>query len=207
MKDGSTALQVDASERTFAQADAWGPGCVRVCADAQELAEELGEVGIVAYDEDVLGGGGVAQQALELGEGCGRSKGVGDEDLLLKARLGGDKLGGLQGALEGAGDHQVEAEIEGVEDVGELEALGLAVLVDGTLEIEDRIGARTTGTGVAKDEEVHCLGVRCGGMVLGSGRGFGGWKIPGSGAGSEGAAGSGSDWGSLTGWRAFCMRL
>jgi hypothetical protein len=27
-----------------------------------------------------------------------------------------------------------------------------------------------------------------------------GWKTPGSGPGSEGAAGSGSDWGSFTGW-------
>ena len=155
MKDGSTALQVDASERTFAQADAWGPGCVRVCADAQELAEELGEVGIVAYDEDVLGGGGVAQQALELGEGCGRSKGVGDEDLLLKARLGGDKLGGLQGALEGAGDHQVEAEIEGVEDVGELEAVPLTLLVERAPGVEDWVGAACAGACVPEDEDIH----------------------------------------------------
>ena len=60
MKDGGVALQVDAGERAFAQADAWGPGLVSVCADAEDLAEELGEVGVVAYNENVLGAGGFA---------------------------------------------------------------------------------------------------------------------------------------------------
>ena len=92
------------------------------------------------------------KQALELGEGCGGGEGVGDEDLLLVASLGGDELGGLLGALEGARDDEIEVELEGVEDVRELEALGLAVLVEGTLEVEERIGARTAGAGVAKDK-------------------------------------------------------
>ena len=106
----------------------------------------------MAYDENVLGGGALAQKALELGEGGGGGEGIGDEDLLFVAGLGGDELGGLLGALEGARDYEIEAGLEGVEDMGELEALGLAVLVDGTLEVEERIGARTTGAGVAKDE-------------------------------------------------------
>jgi len=55
-------------------------------------------------------------------------------------------------ALEWAGDDEIEVELEGVEDVGELQALGFAVLVDGTLEVEERIGARTAGAGVAKDK-------------------------------------------------------
>jgi hypothetical protein len=152
LKDGGAALKVDAGERAFAQADAWGPGLVSVCADTKELAEELGEVGVVAYDENVLGGGGFAQKALELGEGGGGGEGVGDQDLLFVAGLGGYELGGLLGALERARDDEIEVELESVEDVGELQALGLAVLVDGTLEVEERIGAWTTGAGVAKDE-------------------------------------------------------
>lgn len=153
MKDGGVALQVDAGERAFAQADAGGGRVgIVVGADAEQVAEKLGEVGIVAYDEDVLGGGGLAQQALELGEGGGGGETVGDDDLLLVAGLGGDELGGLLGALERARDDEIEAEIESVEDVGELEALGLAVLVEGALEVEERIGAANTGAGVAKDE-------------------------------------------------------
>ncbi len=136
MKDGGAALEVDAGERAFAEADAGGAGGgVVVGADAEEMAEELGDVGVVADDEDVFGGGAVAQKALELGEGGGGSERGGDEDLLLVAGLGGDELGGLLRALEGAGDDEVEVELESVEDVGELEALGLAVLVEGTLDV------------------------------------------------------------------------
>ena len=137
MKDGGAALQVDACERAFTQADAGGGGgWIVVGADAEQMAEELGDVGIVADDQDVLVGGALAQQALELGEGGGGGERVGDEDLLLIAGLGGDQLGGLEAALEGARDDQVEVELEGVEDVGELQALGLAVLVEGTFDVE-----------------------------------------------------------------------
>ena len=85
------------------------------------------------------------------------------------AGFGGDELGGLLAALEGAGDDEVEAELEGVEDVGELQALGLAVLVEGTLDVEERIGAAEAGAGVAEDEEIHCLGLdaRSGGVGVG----------------------------------------
>ena len=121
-------------------------------ADAEEMAEELRDVGVVAYDEDVLGGGVLAQEALELREGGGGGERIGDDDFLLVAGLGGDELGGLLAALERAGDDEVEAEIEGVEDVGELEALGLAVFVEGTLDVEYRIGAAKTRAGVAEDE-------------------------------------------------------
>jgi hypothetical protein len=39
--------------------------------------------------------------------------------------------------------------------VRQLQALVLAVLVEGALEVEDRIGAPDSGAGVAKDKEVH----------------------------------------------------
>jgi len=123
-----------------------------VDADTEEVAQKLRDVGVVAYDEDVLGGGVFAQEALELREGCGGGERVGDDDFLLVTSFGGDELGGLLAAFERAGDDEVEAEIEGVEDVGELEALGLAVLVEGTLDVENRIGAAKTRAGVAEDE-------------------------------------------------------
>ena len=151
MKDGGVALEVDAGKRAFAETDARGGGVV-VGADAKKLGEELAEIGVVADDENVFTGGGIAQKALELGEGRARSEGVGDEDLLFVSGLGGDELGGLLGALERAGDDEIEVELEGVEDVGELQALGLAVLVEGTLDVENWIGAADAGAGVAKDE-------------------------------------------------------
>jgi len=106
----------------------------------------------MAYDENVLGGGEIAHKALELREGGGGSEGVRDEELLFVAGLGGDELGGLHGALEGAGDDEIEAEIEGIEDVGELQALSLAVLVEGALDVEEGIGSAGAGAGVAKDK-------------------------------------------------------
>ena len=163
MKDGCASGEVEAGEGSFAEADAGrGGGWVVVDADAEEVAEELGEGGVVADDEDVFEGGGVAEEALELGEGGGGCERGGDEDLLLVAGLGGDELGGLLAALEGAGDDEVKAGLEGVEDVGELEALGFAVLVEGPLEVEEWVGALEAGAGVAEDVEVHDgLVVRC----------------------------------------------
>ena len=119
MKDGGAALQVDACERAFTQADAGGGGgWIVVGADAEQMAEELGDVGVVADDEDVFVGGALAEEALELGEAGSGSEGGGDEDFLLVAGFGGDELGGLLGTLEGARDDEVEAGLEGVEDVG-----------------------------------------------------------------------------------------
>ncbi len=85
-------------------------------------------------------------------EGGGGGESVGLEDLGLVAGLGADKGGGLEAALEGAGDDEVELNVEGVEDVGELEAVPLALLVEGPLGVEDRVGSARSGAGVAKDE-------------------------------------------------------
>ena len=117
----------------------------------------------MADDEDVFGGGALAEKALELREGGGGSERGGDEDLLLVAGLSGDELGCLLAALERAGDDEIEAELEGVENVGELQTLGLAVLVEGAFDVEERIGAAKACAGVAEDEEVHCLGLDAGG--------------------------------------------
>ena len=152
MQHGGAACEADAGKRALAQSDArGGGGGIVIRADAEQVAEKLSDVGIVADDEDVLVGAAVAQQALELGEGGGRRKGVGDKQLLLVAGFGGDELGGLLGALEGARDNKVKVGLECIEDVGKLQALGLAVLVEGTLDVEERIGAANTGAGVAEN--------------------------------------------------------
>ena len=152
MQHGGAACEADAGKRALAQSDArGGGGGIVIRADAEQVAEKLGDVGVVADDENVLRGGPVAEKALELGEGRGGSKRGGDQDFLFVAGLGSNELGGLLGALEGARDDEIEVGIEGVEDVGELQALCLAVLVEGTLDIEERIGAANTGAGVAEN--------------------------------------------------------
>ena len=105
----------------------------------------------MAHDEDVLVGIALAEKALELGVGGGGGERIGEEDVLLVSGLGGDELGGLLAALEGAGDDEVKAGLEGVEDVGEVEAVALAILVEGAFDVEQRVGAADAGAGVAED--------------------------------------------------------
>ena len=58
------------------------------------------------------------------------------------AGLGADEGGGLEAALERAGDDEVELNVQRVQDVSELEAVLLAFLVERALEVEEWIGAR-----------------------------------------------------------------
>ena len=44
-----------------------------------------------------------------------------------------------------------------VEDVREVEAVALAVLVEWTFEVEGGVGAADAGAGVAKDIQIHKL--------------------------------------------------
>jgi len=161
VEGGGATSQVDAGQRSLAQTHAGRSGAgVEAAGGAggggnEERAEECVEVGIVADDEQVLVAGVLAQKLLELGEGGVGSERGGGEDFGLVAHLCADERGGLHGALQGAGDDEVELELHGVEDMGELEAVALAVLVEGTLVVEDRVGALHAGAGVAQDIEVH----------------------------------------------------
>jgi hypothetical protein len=96
LKYGCASLQAETSERAFTQADAGGAGGGAFGgADTEEMADELGDVGVMADDEDVLKGRAFAQQALELRERGRGGERVGDEDFLLVAGLGGNELSGL----------------------------------------------------------------------------------------------------------------
>ena len=149
-------MQADAGDGAFAQADA------RLIARAvlsvlprEELNKERREVGIVTDDHHVFIGRALVQQALELLEGgVGRECG-GDEDGGLIAGLGADELRGLKTALQRAGDDEIKVDVECVEDVGELEAVTLALLVERAFNVNDGIGAACAGTGVAKEKQIH----------------------------------------------------
>ena len=111
----------------------------------------------MADDQEVLGVGALLEELLESLRVAAGARRVGEEDVGLVAGLGADEGGGLEAALEGAGDDQVELNVERVEDVGELEAVALAFFVEGTFGVEERVGAACAGAGVAKNEEIHRL--------------------------------------------------
>ncbi len=97
------------------------------------------------------------EELLEVFEGGFGGERVGGQDLGFVAGLGADERGGLEAALEGAGDDEVELDVQGVQDVRELETVLLAFFIEGALEVECRIRAPQTGTGVSKDKQIHSL--------------------------------------------------
>jgi hypothetical protein len=109
----------------------------------------------VSDDENVLEGGVLVKELVELGQGGLGCEGFGEQDPGLVAGLCANEGGGLEAALEGAGEDDVELDAEGVEDVGQVQAMVLAVLIEGALEVQDWIGAADAGTGVAKDIQIH----------------------------------------------------
>lgn len=68
------------------------------------------------------------------------------------AGFGGDERSRLEAALEGAGDDDVKLNFESVEDLGQLNAIALAVLVERALGVEERIGAAGASAGVPEDK-------------------------------------------------------
>ena len=93
----------------------------------------------MADDEKVLGVFVVLQELVEVLESCRWFKGIGLDDLGLVAGLGSEQRGGLEAALEGTGDDEVELDVQRAEDVGQLKAVPLAFLVEGPLGVEERI--------------------------------------------------------------------
>jgi hypothetical protein len=76
-----------------------------------------------------------AKEIVEVGQGGFRGETVGGEDAGFVAGFGGDELSGLERALERAGDDEIEVDLEGVEDMGEVEAVLLAFSIEWTLEV------------------------------------------------------------------------
>jgi hypothetical protein len=148
LQDCWTTREAEASEGAFTEADV---GWISGSGD-QEGSEKCSEVGIVADNEEILGVGAVLEEFLEIFVGGGGGEPVGLEYFGFVAGLGADKRRGLEAALEGAGNDEVKLDVEGVEDVGELKAVALAFLVEGTLAVEERVGAARSGASVAKDE-------------------------------------------------------
>ena len=121
------------------------------------MPRKLVEVGVVADDEEVFVVVGTRERSfwksLRVASGA---RALESRICGLVAGLGADEGGGLQAALERAGDDEVELYLQCVQYMGELEAVALAVFVEGAFERRGvgfwRAGA---GAGVAEDEEIH----------------------------------------------------
>jgi hypothetical protein len=129
LQGGGAAGEAEAREGAFADADSGGSGC---CRD-EERSDEEGEVGIVADDQQVLGFAAFFEESEEVFEGGGGGQGLGLEDLGFVAGLSADEGGGLEAALEGARDDEVEADVKGIQNVGELRQWRLPSLSRGRL--------------------------------------------------------------------------
>jgi hypothetical protein len=127
----------------------------RLWVSHEQGAEEELQVGVVADDEEVFVIAAGLQKAVEVGDGGFRGEGGGLQDLGLVAGFGGDELGGLERSLERAGDDEVEVDLEGVEQMGEVQAVLLSLSIERTLEIEEWIGAAGSGAGVTENEQIH----------------------------------------------------
>jgi hypothetical protein len=111
----------------------------------------------VADDKEILAFGVLAKESLKVFEGGIGGERCGVQNLGFVAGLGADERGGLKAALEGAGDDQIELDVQRVQHVSELEAVLLAFFIERAFEVEERIGAGLTGAGVAKDVQIHNL--------------------------------------------------
>jgi hypothetical protein len=111
----------------------------------------------VADEEEILALGALAEELLEVFEGCLGGEGGGVQDLGFVASLGADERGGLKATLEGAWDDEVELDVERVEYMSELEAVLLAFFIEGAFGVEERIAARLAGAGMAKNIQIHNL--------------------------------------------------
>ena len=111
----------------------------------------------MADDEDILVASALVEEFLEVLEAGFGGEGVGEQNWGLVTGLGAHEGGGLEAAFEGAGDYEVELNFQGVEDVGEVEAVAFAFFVEGAFQVEEWVFSAETSAGVAEYEEIHSL--------------------------------------------------
>ena len=156
MKSAGKARAVDAGDCPLAKAR------VHPAGRGEQGSKEGGESGIVPDDENVLVFIQTADKVEEFLHGGFGSEGFGDFDFAVVAGFGADQRGGLEGALEGAGDDAVELDIQGVEEAADEKALLLSFLIEGPLDIYNGVGAACSRAGMTKNIEIHSGRSACG---------------------------------------------
>ena len=143
------AVHADAGDRALAQADG------RAAVAGDHAAKELEEIGVVSDDQDAFAVGILGQQKLEAGVIRAWSQRFADFDLGFVAELGADKLRGLQGAFEGAGDDDIHLHLERAQDTRHQHALFFSLLDEAPLGVESGVLAAESGVGVAHEVKDH----------------------------------------------------
>ncbi len=118
-------------------------------------AHELKEVGVVSHDEDSLAVSVLRQHVLKSRIVRFKRKRGADFHLGFVAKLGADKLGGLQGPLQRARDDDVDLDFERAQNARHQHALVLAFLDQSSFFVEKGIDATESGIGVAHEVKVH----------------------------------------------------
>jgi hypothetical protein len=111
----------------------------------------------MADEEEILASGALAEKILEVAQGGFGGEGGGDLDFGFVAGLGAYEGGGLEAALEWAGDDAVELYVQSVQHMGKLKAVFFAFLVEWALEVEKWVGAADASAGMAENVKIHNL--------------------------------------------------
>jgi len=116
VESAGAASAVDAGDGGFAKADAGlvrgaGDAEVAVSPGAEDGAEEDGQIGVVADNEDVFVIVEASNQFFKGREIPARAESFGNEDSGVVSGLGTDERGGLKSALERAGDDEIELDV------------------------------------------------------------------------------------------------
>ena len=136
-------FHVDACYAALAHADA----CPAIAGD--EPAKELEEVRIVADHEHVLPVCVLSQELLEIGVGCSEIERRAHFNLAVIPEFVADKLGGLERALQWAGNNNVGLNFERAEHAPHDHALLFALRDEPTLRVELRALAGNSSIGMA----------------------------------------------------------
>ena len=148
-------VHIHAGDRRFSHA-ARGPAVA-----GDEAPETLEKAGIVPDTENALAIGILGQKLLEIRVTSIQSEGRTDFNFGVVPQLRAHELGGLQGALQRAGDDHVNRRFEGAQYARHQHALLFALLDEASLAVKDGIFANGSGIRMAHEIENH--GDGCGG--------------------------------------------
>jgi len=147
------AIHIHAGDCAFAHAD----GGSAVAGD--HAAEKLKHVGVVADYEDAFAVRVFGEHLLEVGVVGAEVECRADFDFGFVAKLRADKLGGLEGALERAGDDDVDLHLERREKPRHEHALLFSLFDEGSFAIKDVIFASQACIGVPHQVKVHRISI------------------------------------------------
>ena len=107
--------------------------------------------------QNVLAGGDLAKELLEVSYGGGGGECFGLLNRSLVTGFSADHRGRLKGALERARDDEIKLYVQCIEHVSKLETVLFPFFIEGTLYVEEGICSAKASAGVAKNIQIHNL--------------------------------------------------